>query len=102
MEFQRTGANQNIDPEYVKMVSGINEDLLGKNDISDGWIKCSERLPERQGMYLVAFLTNGKIKVSYSFWEQKTRDKFGWRSRELVRRKYITHWMPFPDEPREY
>ncbi len=31
-EFVRTGANQNIDPEYVRMVAGVSEDLLGKAD----------------------------------------------------------------------
>lgn len=30
--FQRTGANQNIDPEYVRMVGGISLDLLGPSD----------------------------------------------------------------------
>lgn len=29
-EFKRTGASQNIDPEYAKMVSGVSEDLLGE------------------------------------------------------------------------
>ncbi len=31
-EFKRTGANQNIDHEYVQMVGGISEDLLGHDD----------------------------------------------------------------------
>ena len=31
-KFMRTGANQNICPEYIKMVGGISEDLLGKQD----------------------------------------------------------------------
>lgn len=26
-EFIRTGANQNIDPEYVKMVGGVSNEL---------------------------------------------------------------------------
>jgi len=30
--FERTGANQNIDPDYVEMVRGISEDLLGRCD----------------------------------------------------------------------
>jgi len=31
-KFKRTGSNQNIDPKYVKIVAGINEDLLGAYD----------------------------------------------------------------------
>lgn len=31
--YKRAGANQNIDPDYVNMVSGISEDLLGTEDI---------------------------------------------------------------------
>ena len=29
-EFIRNGANQNIDPEYVKMVGGLDKSLFGK------------------------------------------------------------------------
>jgi hypothetical protein len=32
-EFERKGAQQNIDPEYVKMVGGISKDSLGKEDL---------------------------------------------------------------------
>ena len=33
MEFKRKAAQQNIDPEYVKMVGGVSEELMGKCDI---------------------------------------------------------------------
>ncbi len=29
IDFKRTAAQHNIDPDYVKMVAGINEELLG-------------------------------------------------------------------------
>ncbi len=29
-EFKRMGANQNIDPEYAKMISGVSENLIGR------------------------------------------------------------------------
>ena len=65
------------------------------------WVRVEDRLPEKQGMYLVVFNMDERTRVSYSLWEQKARGKFGWRSRERVRRKASTHWMPLPKRPEE-
>ena len=33
MEFVREAAQQNVDPDYVKMVGGVNHELMGKADM---------------------------------------------------------------------
>ncbi len=67
--------------------------------------------PEKNCTYLVCYVFNNKhvgecnnnLKVSYALWEEKSRkykgNKWGWRSREKVRRENIKFWMPWPKPP---
>ena len=62
------------------------------------WISVKDRLPERKGKYLVTWLwaygTEYENKyVDVVFFRGKTH----WAKFE----KYITHWMPLPDPPKE-
>lgn len=50
-DFIRNGANQNINPEYVKMIGGISEELLGPNNAeinfwSNAWCAGDLKLTE--------------------------------------------------------
>lgn len=68
------------------------------------WINVKDELPPpKNRAYWVCYEINGRYKTSYCLWEEKSRkylgNKWGWRSRDIVRRKNITHWMPFPDPP---
>lgn len=69
------------------------------------WISVKDRLPEKQGIYWVCYEINGSLKSHYSLWEEKSRkfkgNKYGWRSREMVRRSNIKFWMPLPTPPIE-
>lgn len=74
------------------------------------WIKCSERLPDKPGAYLVAF--NGQfyaMAIRYFY-----KECFYQRMLEYVKddflndlaSKYnpvelITHWQPLPEPPKE-
>jgi len=67
------------------------------------WIKCSDRLPEKPGRYLV-FRPNDKKALSLG---PDTRiyyysDTFGlgW-TEDFNGENYVSHWMPLPEEPKE-
>jgi hypothetical protein len=58
------------------------------------WIKCSERLPEKSGEFLV-FMRCRKIEVACfsvecKFWGTSFFQTAG-----------VTHWVPLPDGPKE-
>ena len=82
--------------EYSKqIVKEVSEEYNG------GWIACSERLPEKNGMYLCTqntydLVTNKKIiRVSTELVEF---DNGKWRrAKNLV----VTHWQPLPEPFKE-
>jgi len=67
------------------------------------WISVKDRLPDKWGIYWVAYEINGRLKSHYCIWEQRSRmyqgNKWGWRSREYVRRNNIKYWMEIPEPP---
>ena len=57
----------------------------------EGWIKCSERMPDSDGGYLC---WNGCYIETLPF-------LFGnWQANKFIIPK-ITHWQPLPEPPRE-
>lgn len=58
-----------------------------------GWISVEDRLPEKDGSYLV-YLSKGKAVCTAHFW---TKD-LSWSGRRL--NPYITHWQPLPAPPK--
>ena len=70
--------------------------LVEAKEHNDGWIPCSERLPDKSGWFLCTqeyhSLTNRKlIKVTtelVEFYDNKWR-----RTKNLV----VTHWQPLPE-----
>lgn len=56
-----------------------------------GWIKCSKRMPERDGAYLV---WDGRYVDKASFF-------FGNFLVNTFRQKNITHWQPLPSPPED-
>ncbi len=63
--------------------------------VSDGWVKCSERLPEADGHYLV--FANASTLDGYCdhndiacYQDGKWSNEFNW---------LVTHWMPLPAAP---
>lgn len=67
------------------------------NDMNDmnGWIKCSDRLPEDTNDVLV---TDGEL-IDMLWWDEN--DWCGWRSRSYgICSDAVTHWMPLPKLPK--
>ncbi len=63
--------------------------------VSDGWVKCSEMMPEADGHYLV--FANASTLDGYCdhndiacYQDGKWSNEFNW---------LVTHWMPLPAAP---
>jgi hypothetical protein len=70
------------------------------------WICVNEQIPPPEySQYLVCYETWKGLRVGHSLWEEKSHkykgNKWGWRSKEKIRRKNIRYWMPFPNPPKE-
>jgi len=65
-----------------------NVNLTGEGDKSDGWIKCSERMPQNNEQVLT---WNGQYKAT---------DLFLAGGFMCNKPKIITHWMPLPAAPK--
>ena len=62
------------------------------------WIKCSDRLPEYSGYYLVAYTSSSKSvtkayfsDIDNNFKHVQTRNVF----------KTVNYWMPLPEPPKK-
>lgn len=76
------------------------------------WISCSERMPEKNGDYLVYRRTYGFDIVPYDkdvvkdgcfpfgYWDNY-RDELGYTESDWYEIDDVTHWMPLPQLPKE-
>lgn len=80
-------------------VRGIIADYLLANGVTvQQWIPVPERLPDKEGNYLVA-TNKGKVAESHFFPEC---DIVPWKHRDAVFcYPGVTHWMPMPEPPKE-
>lgn len=62
------------------------------------WIPVTERLPEKEGSYLVCSKT-GKVYTSHYYTEKKCSG--GYIRKPAWSHPNITHWMPLPEPPKE-
>ena len=77
------------------------------------WIPCSERLPEKSGVYLVAYIATGTVDRLRFYTQYGTglRSKknvwvgviYPYTSNMGIEVIYdnVTHWMPLPEPPKE-
>ncbi|EJC0742305.1 ead/Ea22-like family protein [Escherichia coli] len=90
---------------YILLVQDAepNFDVNGKSPVTpDGWISCSERMPEDNKM-LLAF-SQGEIVAAYWNWvvnpiDYKKYRAFTYLSGNIL--DDVTHWMPLPEPPQE-
>lgn len=89
-----------LEDEPVSQTYRLNE-LSGNNPVTpDGWISCSDRMPEDTKM-LLAF-SQGKIVAAYWNWvvnpiDYKKYRAFMYLSGNIL--DDVTHWMPLPGPP---
>ena len=58
------------------------------------WIPCSERLPEKEGRYLVTCSRWGAWEVDWNIWHNKPNPSWFWE-------ESVTAWMPLPEPYKE-
>ena len=64
------------------------------------WIKCSEKMPDKDGEYLVfAPSLDEEIPFEGIAWYNKSVNY--WEGVLYVWAKAITHWMPLPQKPNQ-
>ncbi|MCV5403001.1 DUF551 domain-containing protein, partial [Escherichia coli] len=86
--------------EYVKL-ERLQNALSGNSPVTpDGWISCSDRMPEDTKM-LLAF-SQGEIVAAYWNWvvnpiDYKKYRAFTYLSGNIL--DDVTHWMPLPEPP---
>ncbi|WP_154400841.1 DUF551 domain-containing protein, partial [Enterobacter hormaechei] len=67
------------------------EPVSNRDDLTDGWVACSERMPETMESVLV---TGTWFHHAVAFW-----DGLSWC--DLDFEQPVTHWMPLPTAPRQ-
>lgn len=90
---------------YAKRAEISPKPLYAASPVSvtpDGWISCSERMPEDTKM-LLAF-SQGEIVAAYWNWvvnpiDYKKYRAFTYLSGNIL--DDVTHWMPLPEPPQE-
>ncbi|MBB7593126.1 ead/Ea22-like family protein [Escherichia coli] len=89
-----------LEAELVSQTYKLNE-LSGNSPVTpDGWISCSDRMPEDTKM-LLAF-SQGEIVAAYWNWvvnpiDYKKYRAFTYLSGSIL--DDVTHWMPLPEPP---
>ncbi|ENW0010843.1 DUF551 domain-containing protein [Salmonella enterica] len=87
--------------EYVKL-ERLQEALAGNSPVTpDGWISCSERMPEDEQEVIV----QNKLGYRYvSYFDEQSGlffDMRGGNQINCIEHILVTHWMPLPAAPQE-
>ncbi|WP_289365840.1 DUF551 domain-containing protein [Pantoea stewartii] len=61
--------------------------------VSDGWIRCTDSLPDAEGKYLVYETLNNR--VNHDYWMEPEPAEGFWNHYDMN----VTHWMPLPAAP---
>ncbi|ECC1670834.1 DUF551 domain-containing protein [Salmonella enterica] len=94
--------------EYVKL-ERLQEALAGNSPaIPDGWISCSERMPDREyvlagdfsGTHYLASIPNVQVGI-YADWFDDEKPCWDDGDGNDLHLKEVTHWMPLPEPPQE-
>lgn len=101
--LDRIDTLESCDDDRIEAVKAVLRRLAGNSPvIPDGWISCSERMPEDTKM-LLAF-SQGEIVAAYWNWvvnpiDYKKYRAFTYLSGNIL--DDVTHWMPLPEPPQE-
>ncbi len=101
--LDRIDTLENCDDDRIEAVKAVLRRLAGNYPVTpDGWISCSERMPEDTKM-LLAF-SQGEIVAAYWNWvvnpiDYKKYRAFTYLSGNIL--DDVTHWMPLPEPPQE-
>ncbi len=96
---------------YILLVQDAkpNFDVNGNSPvIPDGWISCSERMPDREyvlagdfsGTHYLASIPNVQVGI-YADWFDDEKPCWDDGDGNDLHLKEVTHWMPIPEPPQE-
>ncbi|MCR4646271.1 MAG: DUF551 domain-containing protein [Oscillospiraceae bacterium] len=99
------------DPTCPMHIAATIDQIIDCAPTVDDWIPCRERMPDCGGVYIAGseFVT-GVVEYSeraaaegqFPFGHVNYyTDEDGGRKAEWVECKWVTHWAPFPDFPKE-
>ncbi|WP_349771491.1 DUF551 domain-containing protein [Escherichia coli] len=103
---------EKVDDDRIEAVKAVLRRLAGNYPVTpDGWISCSERMPEmgeRQCYVLAADFKNNyppnipntQVGV-YGDWFNDDNPTWDDGDGEDLYLKEVTHWMPLPEPPQE-
>ncbi|HAI1359172.1 TPA: DUF551 domain-containing protein [Escherichia coli] len=101
--LDRIDTTESYDDDRIEAVKAVLRRLAGNSPVTpDGWISCSDRMPEDTKM-LLAF-SQGEIVAAYWNWvvnpiDYKKYRAFTYLSGYIL--DDVTHWMPLPEPPQE-
>ncbi|ELK5701174.1 DUF551 domain-containing protein [Escherichia coli] len=110
--LDRIDTLENCDDDRIEAVKAVLRRLAGNSPVTpDGWISCSERMPEmgeRQCYVLAADFKNNyppnipntQVGV-YGDWFNDGKPTWDDGDGEDLYLKEVTHWMPLPEPPQE-
>ncbi|HAM7148222.1 TPA: DUF551 domain-containing protein [Escherichia coli] len=99
--LDRIDTLENCDDDRIEAVKAVLRRLAGNYPVTpDGWISCSDRMPEDTKM-LLAF-SQGEIVAVYWNWvvnpiDYKKYRAFTYLSGNIL--DDVTHWIPLPEPP---
>lgn len=96
---------------YILLVHDAkpNFDVNGNSPVTqDGWINCSERMPDREyvladdfsGTHYLANIPNVQVGI-YADWFDDEKPCWDDGDGNDLHLKEVTHWMPLPEPPQE-
>ena len=75
---------------FAKAIEIVKQEAAEYND---GWIPCSERLPDESGTYIVNAIENGIVHVTFAKWMPRMKNWNLTGSRSYWK---VTAWQPLP------
>lgn len=99
---------EKVDDDRIDAVKTVLRGLAGNSPVTpDSWISCSERMPDRNCLYLcwgTYFEGDEPDYIPAYFFVHKTNGWTEWQPVEddcNPREVIITHWMPLPAAPKQ-
>ncbi|ENH0684078.1 DUF551 domain-containing protein [Escherichia coli] len=102
--LDRIDTLENCDDDRIEAVKAVLRRLAGNYPvIPDGWISCSERMPENIPGSCKEYLVFDGLnnKVHHDYWVVPDGDSAPVASFWNHYGAHVTHWMPLPEPPQE-
>lgn len=102
--LDRIDTLENCDDDRIEVVKAVLRRLSGNSPVTpDGWISCSERMPENIPGSCKEYLVFDGLnnKVHHDYWVVPDGDSAPVASFWNHYGAHVTHWMPLPEPPQE-